>query len=121
MTKSPIVAWGALAGYMAAIVYLSHQSSPFNWTFPVPWLDGVAHAAEYALLSLLAAHAVKTHPSPWWRGHAVHGAVLIVAVFGLTDELHQALIPGRSCEWSDWLADVAGGWLAQMAWVGWEP
>ena len=120
MTKSPIVAWGALAVYMAAIFYLSHQSSPLGITFPVPWLDGVAHGAEYALLSLLAAHAMRTLPSPWWRGHAIHAALLGVAVYGLTDGLHQALIPGRSCEMADWYADMIGGLLAQVAWVGWE-
>jgi VanZ family protein len=27
---------------------------------------------------------------------------------GLTDELHQKFVPGRQCDWKDWIADIIG-------------
>lgn len=33
---------------------------------------------------------------------------LIIPVYGAIDEIHQILIPGRSCEFLDWLSDASG-------------
>jgi VanZ family protein len=33
---------------------------------------------------------------------------VIIAVYGVLDELHQQLIPGRSCDINDWIADMIG-------------
>ena len=35
-------------------------------------------------------------------------AIIIASVYGIFDELHQLLIPGRSAEFLDWLADFFG-------------
>lgn len=32
----------------------------------------------------------------------------LVAVFGVLDELHQAMVPGRSPDFADWVADISG-------------
>jgi len=34
--------------------------------------------------------------------------ILIVLLYGVLDELHQMLIPGRSAEFLDWAADAVG-------------
>lgn len=36
-------------------------------------------------------------------------AFLTIAFYGMIDEIHQIFIPGRSCEFGDFLADVIGG------------
>jgi hypothetical protein len=46
-------------------------------------------------------------------------AVLIVSVFGVTDEWHQSFVPGRDCDVLDWLADTTGAALAVTLYVKW--
>lgn len=36
-------------------------------------------------------------------------ASLFVFVYGAIDELHQLFVPGRYCDFYDWLADSSGG------------
>jgi VanZ family protein len=35
--------------------------------------------------------------------------LIFVTVYGLLDELHQLLVPGRMCALDDWIADIIGG------------
>lgn len=35
-------------------------------------------------------------------------SILIASLYGIIDEFHQMLIPGRSAEFFDWVADFAG-------------
>lgn len=36
-------------------------------------------------------------------------ALLLILVYGAVDELHQLFVPGRYCDFYDWLADSFGG------------
>jgi len=40
--------------------------------------------------------------------YALFATVIIVSFYGIADELHQILIPGRSAEVYDWIADFLG-------------
>jgi len=40
--------------------------------------------------------------------HAVLFSVIIVSLYGATDEFHQYFVPNRDCEFWDWLADFGG-------------
>ena len=40
---------------------------------------------------------------------------LIVAAYGIVDEIHQYFVPGRYASALDWLADVAGGFLGGIS------
>ena len=40
--------------------------------------------------------------------------VLIASIYGLLDEIHQMLVPGRSTEFLDWLADFSGSLVAVL-------
>lgn len=115
--KSALVAWLAVAGYMAAIFWLSHQTIPLAVPIEGRSLDFIAHAAEFGMLSALVWRACQRTPSPWWRGHAIHLAIFLVATYGLADEMHQAMIPGRACEFIDWVADITGAIVVQMVWL----
>lgn len=98
-----------------AIVWLSAQSHyPGGVQLPPP-LDKVAHASVFAVLAWALDLALwHSRPDlPMYRRHLlVFG---IVAVFGATDEWHQAFVPGRACELSDWMADIGGGGLGLLA------
>lgn len=39
-------------------------------------------------------------------------AVVAVAIYAVTDEIHQAFVPGRACDILDWLVDVAAASIA---------
>lgn len=43
------------------------------------------------------------------KKYAVLFTFLVIFVYGIMDEVHQLLIPGRSCELLDFLADLLGG------------
>lgn len=38
-------------------------------------------------------------------------ALLFILAYGAVDELHQLFVPGRYCDFYDWLADSSGGIL----------
>ncbi len=92
---------------MAVIFYLSAQRSLPQ--APGYWLDAVlkklCHAIEYAILFLLLFRA--------WRcgrttDQALCTSLLATAAYALSDELHQAFVPGRSANWYDVLIDLSG-------------
>jgi VanZ family protein len=105
--------WGLAGGYSALIFYLSSRTS-----VPLPGIPGIdkaAHLTEYAGYSLLAARALfpllRTRPRGvrWWV------AVVWCVAFALSDEVHQAFVPGRSCDTWDAFADAAGAIGAAVA------
>ncbi len=96
----------------AAIIWLSSQSQyPGGLQLPPP-LDKVAHATVFGLLAWLLELALQqSRPDlPMYRRHLV--VLLAVVLYGATDEWHQSFVPGRSCEFGDWVADAAGGAMA---------
>ena len=101
-------AWAPAVLYMALIFGLSslHVVSPVVSIFP--FRDKGAHFTEYALLGLLCARACRLtwRRRPWPRMLAL-GAFLATA-WGLSDELHQVFVPGRSADARDLLADALG-------------
>jgi VanZ family protein len=73
-----------------------------------PLRDKGIHFLEYTVLGwLCAAASSRTWPSASaWRTAAF--AVFISALWGLSDEIHQAFVPGRSSEVADVIADLFG-------------
>jgi len=100
--------WCLPLAVAATIFWLSSRSHyPGGIQLPPP-LDKVAHLAVFAALALTLDIALRiTRPDlPLYRRHAA--AFLVVACFGATDEWHQLFVPGRACEFGDWLADTTG-------------
>jgi len=103
--------------WMALIFYLSHQPG-----LQTPMLfsgqDKVLHAAVYAVLGLLLLAAQPRQTQGYsWRQMGI--SVLIASLYGLSDEIHQHFVPGRSPEVLDWAADSAGALIAVslLAWL----
>lgn len=100
--------WLALAGWLAAIWWLSDQ--PDLPHAPEPLLDFLLkkglHAAGYGVLALL------------WRGalggRSAPGLLGAVAWAGL-DEWHQTWVPGRTGRIADVAIDAAGAAAALLA------
>ncbi len=104
--------WGLVAGWVAVNFYLSNQ--PGVPLPKVPGADKVAHLIEYGILAFLLARAIF----PYLRRHsaAVRWVVVVVAcsTYAITDEMHQAFVPCRSCDPLDVLADAAGALLVAL-------
>jgi VanZ family protein len=92
--------WGPALLWAGVIFYLSAQRS-----VPVPAMPGVDkvfHFVAYLLLGITLAWGGSG------RGVTAWLLVLMGLAYGVTDELHQLLVPGRIPSLLDWLADAAG-------------
>jgi VanZ family protein len=97
------LAYGPAALWAVVVLYLGsrpHLSVP---RFFIPF-DKAGHFAMYAILGGLAAFG--------WRRTGVPRVWLVplLAVFcvGAADELHQRVVPNRSSDVFDWVADATG-------------
>ncbi len=119
--KAFLNAWGPALVWMAFIFYLSAQSQlP---TVPESWLDTLlkksAHFLAYAVLARLYLRALGFYPR---RPVSPAGlALILAALYAVTDEFHQAFIPGRTPRLTDWLIDCAGAAMGLLLAGGGRP
>lgn len=74
--------------------------------------DKIIHFAEYFILGYLTARAFLRLDAEGWGRIAV--LIVILAAFAVLDELHQAVIPGRTADMLDMAADVFGALTSIM-------
>lgn len=104
--------WGP-ALLCAALIFLA-SSRP---TIPVPLergTDKLAHFVAYSVFGFALGHA-RFH-----SGIPFAAAAVIGALYGLSDELHQSFVPGRSAELGDWVADALGVLAGLFAYHLWR-
>ena len=98
---------------MAALIFIgSSVSEPPPVAVDIPHLDKGVHLMEYALLSFLLKRALSRGKSNWVRKASLW-AVLWTVLYGITDELHQSLVPNRQMSGFDLLFDSLGAILGQ--------
>lgn len=99
---------------MMAIFYGSSQS-----TLPIDGQPGealfhrVAHAVEYVVLAALLVLAAG------WTRRALWTAFAIVVLFSITDEVHQAFVPGRHGRIQEIVLDSASAAAVLVAVAAW--
>ena len=71
-----------------------------------------AHLTEYAILACLLLRAFRAGAVIAWRWHWAILSLLLVAVYAVLDEYHQAFTQYRTGSVSDSVLDMAGGLLA---------
>lgn len=74
----------------------------------------IGHFAEYFVFALLLASALRNHVS---IRTAALGAIAIASTYGVTDEIHQIFVPGRSCDPVDWMVDTIAAVVACAIWL----
>jgi VanZ family protein len=91
--------------YCALIFFLSARTLKIELGF-IYWDKG-AHWLEFMVLGFLLTFGFF-HNFPDKNFLNSYLAVLTGGFIGLLDELHQLFVPGRQCDWRDWIADILG-------------
>ncbi len=102
--------WGPVLAAMAAIFVASN--TPNLGDLPGGMSDKTAHVLAYAGLTLLVLRATS---GMRWSGVTARSALaawLVAVGYGVSDEVHQRFVPGRTAALDDLAADAIGAALA---------
>jgi VanZ family protein len=108
--------WFPAVLYAGVIFYLSSIPHPEE-LLPISIWDKFAHLLEYAVLGVLCYRAFLYASPPWSARRALLLAVVTAVLYGVTDELHQLLVPLRETDVLDLLADGVGATLGAWMWA----
>jgi VanZ family protein len=110
-------AWGPTLLIAAGIFAASSLPRAQLPEVGVPGIDKLEHGLAYALLGAALARGWRWQ-RPGWPGAATWCAAWLAALaYGLSDELHQLLVPGRMFDLADLLADGVGAALGAAAYL----
>lgn len=106
---------------MAFLWLLSDQTTlgPASFLGRIPNGDKIAHAIAFGVLAALCFRPMSHRSVPIVSRAPVFFAVLVALAYGLTDELHQAVVPGRDASVWDLCADLGGAALAGLILILW--
>lgn len=79
-----------------------------------------AHFTEYAIFAALAARAFVTSSHERLRHWFFFAALLLIALYALSDEFHQSFVSTRSASIFDSLIDITGGLVALIVYTIWR-
>ncbi len=99
----PALAWAGL------LFWLSSQSKLPSAVFLFDGIDKLFHAGAYGVLAIFVWLAL---PEGSGRARRVVLALALSSAYGVSDEVHQHWVPGRTTDVLDWTADTAGAALA---------
>jgi hypothetical protein len=114
--RDRVLRWVPSAIWMGAIFAVSSipgTNLPGGYSFQ-------GHFAEYAVLGLLVMLALSRGSA---RLRPALVALAVCSLYGVTDELHQAFVPGRMPDVLDWAMDTVGaaaGIAAAAGWLAWR-
>ena len=104
----------ALALSWAGLIFFLSSQPGIDTPLLFPGQDKLFHLIAYAVLGFLGVGALKI-TEEGYRHRQVWFVALVVMLYGLSDEIHQYFVPGRSAEALDAMADAVGAMLG--AWV----
>lgn len=106
-----ILSWGLFLAY-SAFVYKGAILTPSEIPrFLLHMNDKFIHGFSYFLLFGAALLAFKNSRWIYLRVLPEKSALVYCAIMGIVTEVSQIFVPGRSCDASDWTADVTGAAL----------
>lgn len=114
MTKRKLpYTWIAL-GYAVLILIVSSipDLTPPELGFKLQ--DKLYHLLEYSIFSLLLFYAFFNADRELLRKNVLIISLVVGTTFAILDEIHQGMIPGRSADITDFLADFLGLVLVQL-------
>lgn len=96
--------WLIAAGGWAALIFALSAIPTEGSTGGVTLVGSMLHIGEYAVLAALLRRG----------GLALAAGVLAAVLYGATDELHQAFVPGRDAAVLDLVFDLVGALLGAL-------
>jgi VanZ family protein len=130
-----VIIWAALIFLFSTETFSSDNTASvfapwLRWTFPTWSNDAVelahhmirklGHLSEYFILTLLLSRALRAQMD------GIHGkrqslfAIGLIALYSMSDELHQVFVPGRTPSLGDVLIDVCGGLAGVLCFRFWN-
>ncbi len=110
---SALVLWAPAILWAAAIFLLASRAVP-DIGPRFPHKDKVVHLCLYGVLGWLVTRPLRrAHGLPLQKAVAL--AIILAALYGASDEWHQSFVPHRTADIDDWLADLIGAALGQIA------
>ena len=80
--------------------------------------DKIEHLLGYFVLTFLLSNFLFfQNKKKVLKKFPVSAALVIAALYGVIDEVHQYFIPGRLCDFYDWTADVTGALAAGLLYL----
>jgi len=107
-------AWYQLPALLWALLIFISSSIPSSLmpSLRVFDFDKGIHFGVYFLLAFFTYRALRYQERlPLLARHALLWTVLLIIVYGATDEIHQYFVPGRQADLLDLLADTLGACL----------
>ena len=113
----PSVRWLPAVAWAGCIFYLSSLPQRDIPRMLFPQQDKVMHLGLYAFLGFFLAHGMRLRrianlSGDIWKQIAL--ALVIGAIYGLSDEFHQSFVEGRSSSMIDFLFDAIGTVLGAL-------
>jgi VanZ family protein len=117
--RLPRAFWLATSAAWGVMIWSFSSRSPSNeqgsglWS----WISNMAHAPLFGLLALMLALALpreETALGHKWARFGVQDfrlAFWAVVLFGLTDEFHQSMVPGRNASVFDLITDWSAAYI----------
>ncbi len=110
--------WGPVWAAMALIFAASALSRVPSAAGAVD--DKIWHGLGYGVLAALLLRAFAAARWEAVTGRTALLATAVATLYGVTDELHQWFVPGRTAEWSDLVADATGAAVVCGALWAWR-
>ncbi len=100
---------------MCAAIFRQSSFPSFQAELFFPHQDKLLHLAAYGLMAFLTARALTCERPGTGKFKIPMFAIGVSILFGLSDEIHQAFVPGRFPDIWDWTADILGSGIG--AWI----
>lgn len=103
--------------FLIVIVTIANRGEGGRWwsfIHSIPYGDKLGHIGLMGTLGLLCNLAFPSRPVPFLPNFITRVTFLLFLLVTL-EELSQAFLPTRSCDPLDWLADLTGLALGQLA------
>jgi len=105
----PALLWAAIIFTVSSIPNLKTPSLDFKA------MDKIAHFAEYFILGLFLAFGLNKMNIG--KGKVFWISACAAGLYGILDEIHQLIVPGRVTDGFDMLADTIGAFAASGFYV----
>jgi len=99
--------------YMLFIFILSSIPQPPQ-PFRNPYLPIIEHIIEFSILSILLSCSISPTYKYKNRREVFIMAFVITTLYGLSDEIHQSFVLGRTCSIEDFIFDMVGAFIGSL-------